>query len=507
MNSCRSYDIALTHSVDRMHCPLHRVTAMHAAMNAVWLLLVLPVLPASCAPPRSLHLELASVDSSVVNASLTEHELVRRAIQRSRRRLASMARGGVASVRKAVVAETPVMPGGGEYLVKLGIGSPPYRFTAAIDTASDLIWTQCQPCVSCYNQIDPVFNPKVSSTYAVLPCSSDTCDELDAHRCNHDDDDACQYTYTYSGNAKTEGTLAVDKLVIGEDVFRGVAFGCSTSSAGGGPPPQASGVVGLGRGPLSLVSQLSMRRFMYCLPPTASRTAGKLVLGADADAGGHNATDQVAAPMRRDPRYPSYYYLNLDGLAVGDKATSLARTNATMNATVVGDADAHGMIIDIASTITFLEASLYDELAEDLEDEIRLPRGTGSSLGLDLCFILPTGVPIERVYVPPVSLAFDGRWLKLDRERLFVEDRESGMMCLMVDRTGGGLHPRQLPAAEHAVVWVDGMIFVYCGWRKYDNPKVVDPSPFWSAGNVERKKKRFDPQLTTTNKAFQYQAN
>ncbi|KAF0890292.1 hypothetical protein E2562_002704 [Oryza meyeriana var. granulata] len=418
-------------------------------MNAVVLLLLfaLPVLPASCAPPRSFRLDLASVDASAAAAAnLTEHELLRRAIQRSRHRLGSisMALGVAASARKAVVAETPLLPSGGEYLVKLGIGTPPYKFTAAIDTASDLIWTQCQPCASCYHQVDPMFNPRVSSTYAVLPCNSDTCDELDGHRCGHDDDDTCQYTYTYSGNATTEGTLAVDKLVIGEDVFRGVAFGCSTSSTGGAPPPQASGVVGLGRGPLSLVSQLSVRRFMYCLPPLASRIAGKLVLGADADAA-RNVTAQVAAPMRRDPRYPSYYYLNLDGLAVGDKTASLTTTNATTTspnttaaAPVVGDANKYGMIIDIASTITFLEASLYDELADDLEEEIRLPRGTGSSLGLDLCFILPDGVPFDRVYVPPVSLAFDGRWLRLGKERLFVEDRESGMMCLMVGRAEEG---------------------------------------------------------------------
>lgn len=427
-------------------------------MNAAVLLLLLALaaLPASCAPPRSFRLELASVDASAADAAnLTEHELLRRAIQRSRYRLAGigMARGEAASARKAVVAETPIMPAGGEYLVKLGIGTPPYKFTAAIDTASDLIWTQCQPCTGCYHQVDPMFNPRVSSTYAALPCSSDTCDELDVHRCGHDDDESCQYTYTYSGNATTEGTLAVDKLVIGEDAFRGVAFGCSTSSTGGAPPPQASGVVGLGRGPLSLVSQLSVRRFAYCLPPPASRIPGKLVLGADADAA-RNATNRIAVPMRRDPRYPSYYYLNLDGLLIGDRTMSLPPTTTTTatatapapaptpspNATAVavGDANRYGMIIDIASTITFLEASLYDELVNDLEVEIRLPRGTGSSLGLDLCFILPDGVAFDRVYVPAVALAFDGRWLRLDKARLFAEDRESGMMCLMVGRAEAG---------------------------------------------------------------------
>ncbi|XP_012703319.1 aspartyl protease 37 [Setaria italica] len=297
---------------------------------------------------------------------------------------------------------------------------------------------QCQPCLSCYRQLDPVFNPRLSSSFAVVPCSSDTCGQLDEHSCRSEEDDACQYTYKYSGNGMTKGTLAIDKLAVGSDVFHGVVFGCSDTSAGG-PPAQASGLVGLGRGPLSLPSQLSVHRFMYCLPPPTSRTPGKLVLGAGADAV-LNVSDRVTITMSSSTRYPSYYYLNLDGIAVGDQTPrTLVRTTATPPpATDVGGsgANAYGMIVDIASTISFLEASLYEELADDLEQEIRLPRATPSRrLGLDLCFILPEGVGMDRVYVPTVSLSFDGRWLELERDRLFVEDGR--MMCLMVGKTRG----------------------------------------------------------------------
>jgi len=126
-----------------------------------------------------------------------------------------------------------------------------------------------------------------------------------------------EYTYKYSGNAVTKGTLAIDKLAVGGDVLHAVVLGCSDSSVGG-PPAQASGLVGLGRGPLSLVSQLSVRLFMYCLPPPMSRTPGKLVLGARADAV-RNVSDRVTVTMSSSTRYPSYYYLNFDGLAVGDQ--------------------------------------------------------------------------------------------------------------------------------------------------------------------------------------------
>ena len=261
-------------------------------------------------------------------------------------------------------------------------------------------------------------------------------------RCRSEDDDACQYTYKYSGNGVTRGTLAIDKLAVGSDVFHGVVFGCSDSSAGG-PPAQASGLVGLGRGSLSLVSQLSVRRFMYCLPPPMSRTPGKLVLGAAVDAV-RNVSDRVTITTSSSTRYPSYYYLNLDGLAVGDQTPRMVKTTAPpptarrggAAAGGGGSANAYGMIVDIASTISFLEASLYEELADDLEEELRLPRATPSRrLGLDLCFILPEGVGMDRVYVPTVSLSFDGRWLELERDRLFVEDGRT--MCLMVGKTSG----------------------------------------------------------------------
>ncbi|KAK3142477.1 hypothetical protein QOZ80_4BG0346990 [Eleusine coracana subsp. coracana] len=437
-----------------------RVTTMISTLLLL-LFLALPILPTtlgiSSPPPlqsTTVHLELARVDA-LSSANLTDHELLRRAVQRSLDRAAAAGGGadGHSNSNKAAV-EVPLVQGGGEYLVKLGVGTPQHVVSAAIDTASDLVWMQCQPCVSCYRQADPVFNPKLSSSFAVVPCGSDTCDQLDEHRCrDEDDDNACEYTYRYSGNAVTKGTLGMDKLVVGGNVFHGVVFGCSDSvSAGGGglpPPPQASsGLVGLGRGPLSLVSQLSVRRFMYCLPPPLSRTTGKLVLGAGADAV-RNATDRVAVTMSSDARYPSYYYLNLDGLAVGDRTPRdlNSRNNRRKRKTMtspsppgasVGDrAHAHGMIVDIASTISFLEASLYEELADDLEQEIRLPRGAASRLGLDLCFILPEGVGMDRVYVPSVSLSFDGRWLELDRDRLFVEDRTGRLMCLMIGKTNG----------------------------------------------------------------------
>ncbi|KAK1683521.1 hypothetical protein QYE76_044369 [Lolium multiflorum] len=265
--------------------------------------------------------------------------------------------------------------------------------------------------------MDPVFNPVASTTYAVVPCNSDTCDELDTHRCGNsgnsgdDEDDVCQYTYTYGGNATTRGTLAVDRLAMGDDVFRGVVFGCSSSSAGGPPAQLGAEVHGFAR-----PRPCPGARGGWSSAPTPPAV--------------RNASDKVGAEMSTNPRYPSYYYLNLDGLSIGDRAMTMVRSSSSSNnATTPGSsnsawrrllpcptagtaaaarASTHGMIIDIASTITFLEESLYDELVDDSEEEIRLPRGSGSNLGLTSASSLPEGVLMSCVYVPCQTMVFEG---------------------------------------------------------------------------------------------------
>ncbi|CAH2060273.1 unnamed protein product [Thlaspi arvense] len=51
------------------------------------------------------------------------------------------------------------------YVMKLQIGTPPVEIEAVIYTGSDVIWTQCLPCINCFNQQSPIFDPSKSSTY------------------------------------------------------------------------------------------------------------------------------------------------------------------------------------------------------------------------------------------------------------------------------------------------------------------------------------------------------
>lgn len=69
--------------------------------------------------------------------------------------------------------------GTGNYVVTVGLGTPRKDLSLIFDTGSDLNWTQCEPCVrSCYDQIEPIFDPSRSTSYTNISCGSSLCDSL-----------------------------------------------------------------------------------------------------------------------------------------------------------------------------------------------------------------------------------------------------------------------------------------------------------------------------------------
>ena len=57
-----------------------------------------------------------------------------------------------------------------EYVMKLYLGTPEKKFILVMDTGSDLVWVQCQPCIRCYDQTGPLFDPSTSNSYSPVPC-------------------------------------------------------------------------------------------------------------------------------------------------------------------------------------------------------------------------------------------------------------------------------------------------------------------------------------------------
>ena len=71
--------------------------------------------------------------------------------------------------------------GTGNYLVNVSFGTPAKKYALIFDTGSHFTWTQCEPCAGfCHNQVEPIFNPSKSKSYANISCSAATCNQISA---------------------------------------------------------------------------------------------------------------------------------------------------------------------------------------------------------------------------------------------------------------------------------------------------------------------------------------
>ncbi|KAH0464648.1 hypothetical protein IEQ34_007434 [Dendrobium chrysotoxum] len=140
--------------------------------------------------------------------------------------------------------------GSGNFIVTIGLGTPSKTFSVIFDTVLSLK--------------DPIFNPKLSSTFANISCSSDYCIELDRHGCSRTSH--CLYKVKYGDGSQTRGYLIRDTLLFSSNVIRNFLFGCGHHNHIIGEKPD--GLLGFGRGPVLFISQTAKSYgmiFSYCL--------------------------------------------------------------------------------------------------------------------------------------------------------------------------------------------------------------------------------------------------
>lgn len=328
------------------------------------------------------------------------------------------------------VVESPVSAGNGEFLMKLSIGTPPSSFSAIMDTGSDLIWTQCTPCTQCFHQSTPIFNPKKSSTFSKLSCSSQLCTALPSSTCSH----GCEYYYAYGDYSSTQGLLATETFTFSDSENQvpvpNIGFGCGEDNEGDGFN-QGAGLVGLGRGPLSLVSQLKEPKFSYCLTPTDDSKTSSLLLGSAANLNSTASSSDtvITTPLVKNPTQPSFYYLALQGISVGGKLLPIDKDVFALQ-----DDGTGGLIIDSGTTITYLEQQAFNALKKEFVSQTNLPLDTSGSEGLDLCFSLPDSNSVE---IPKLVFHFDGADLDLPPENYMLSDPDLGVLCLAMGASSG----------------------------------------------------------------------
>ncbi|KAF8642618.1 hypothetical protein HU200_067298 [Digitaria exilis] len=319
----------------------------------------------------------------------------------------------------------------GLYVADLQVGTPPQNISGVLDITSELVWMQCSTCTDyCLPPPASSFNPTHSSTAQPLPCNNSTCQTLLPQTCSTTDNSnqqlLCGYFAEYYGgsnNDTTQGYFVFDTFTFDTTAVDDMLFGCSDSSTGN--YSGASGVIGLGRGELSLVSQLGISNFSYFLAPNGSTGSGgesdnQFQLGGVAVP----PTGSSTTPLYNSSAYPDLYYVGLTGVYVdGEEVAGIPAGTFDLQSNGSG-----GVFLSTTMSVTYLLSDAYTLVREAFASKISAqPYSMGS---LDpLCYVNSS------VSVPKLTLAFDGDVkMELNTDNYFFEynDGESEIQCLTV---------------------------------------------------------------------------
>ncbi|KAM3200006.1 hypothetical protein T459_30769 [Capsicum annuum] len=319
----------------------------------------------------------------------------------------------------------PIAPGQqlfniGNYVVRVKMGTPGQQMYMVMDTSNDAAWVPCSGCVGCSSTT--LFAPTTSSTYGSVDCFVPECTQLrGSFSCpstgSVSGSSACFFNQSYGGDSSFYAMLSRDSLGLANDVVPNYAFGCISSISGNSIPPQ--GLLGLGRGSMSLMSQsgsLYSGVFSYCLPSFKSYYfSGSLKLGPVGQPKNIKTT-----PLLKNPRRPSLYYVNLTSVSVGRVQVPIAPEHLAFDPNTGA-----GTIIDSGTVITRFVQPAYDAIRDEFRKQVN---GTFISLGtFDTCFASP-----NEAGAPTITLHFEGMDLKLPMENTLIHSSATPLACLAI---------------------------------------------------------------------------
>ncbi|KDP41467.1 hypothetical protein JCGZ_15874 [Jatropha curcas] len=323
----------------------------------------------------------------------------------------------LSSLQAQMTTAVPIAPGQqvlniGNYVVRVKLGTPGQVMNMVLDTSNDAAWVPCSGCTGCSST---TFITNISSTYGSLDCSMAQCTQVRGFSCPDTGTSYCLFNQSYGGDSSFTASLVQDSLSLAKDVVPNFLFGCINSVSGGSVPPQ--GLLGLGRGSLSLLSQSSSLYsgvFSYCLPSFRSYYfSGSLKLGPVGQPRAIRTT-----PLLRNPHRPSLYYVNLTGVSVGRVYVHIAPELLKFDPNTGA-----GTIIDSGTVITRFIEPIYTAIRDEFRKQVK---GPFSSLGaFDTCF-----TATNEALAPAITLHFTGLNLVLPMENSLIHSSAGSLACL-----------------------------------------------------------------------------
>ncbi|KAK4261566.1 hypothetical protein QN277_004545 [Acacia crassicarpa] len=377
-----------------------------------------------------------SPSSPFYNPTKTHFNRLHDAFERSFKRINHFKSSSILSSSTESKIQAQLLPNGGEFIMNISIGTPPFNVLGIMDTGSDLSWTQCLPCKECFKQNLPLFDPHKSSTYKRITCKSHSCLALDTPpKCVGQHNNTCVYTYYYADMSHTTGDLSSETFTFGIENkvrIKNVVFGCGHVNAGRFKASM-TGLIGLGGGKLSFVSQLDEsvgKKFSYCLVPLSpimtSTNSNNVVSTGKISFGDNDAvvsgSGLVTIPLvEREPS--TYYFLKLEAISVGNKRIPYKGSTKI--------SPTENVIIDSGTTLTFLPTKFYDDIVTAAVKVVNDTRVKDPTNVFGLCYNYPSNVGEinDDLRFPILTAHFSGGDVKLQPVNTFVQVEED-LICL-----------------------------------------------------------------------------
>ncbi|KAE7997563.1 hypothetical protein FH972_002186 [Carpinus fangiana] len=282
----------------------------------------------------------------------------------------------------------------GYYNVTLNIGQPPKPYYLDPDTGSDLTWLQCDaPCVSCTEAPHPYYRLNNN----LVACSDPLCKALyppGEHRCEIPEQ--CDYEVQYADGGSSIGVLVKDvfsiKLSNGMQLNPRLPLGCGYDQIPNPAPHPFDGVLGLGKGESSIVSQLSRQGLVrnvigHCL---SGRGGGYLFFGD----GPYDSSRLLWTSMSH--HHPEHYSPGSAELMFGGKTTGIKNLV---------------LAFDTGSSYTYLNSQAYEALTTLVKKELSGRSLTEASDDRSLSICWSGRKPFKSLkdvkkYFKPLALSF-----------------------------------------------------------------------------------------------------